>query len=313
MGGLIATLTLNPALDIASQAEKVVSTHKVRTSGDRIDPGGGGINVARVVHALGGKSLALIAAGGVTGRYVEDLLDVAGVARQTISIAGRTRICLTVFEQSTGLEYRFVPKGPVFSESEWLAVLARVQRLSASWLVLSGSLPPGVPTDAYRQITMLASQRGISVALDSSGPALAAAIGAGITLVKPSLGELEALVGRRLEDPRAQEREAMALVEAGAAAMVAVTLGRHGALLAGANGVVRMPASEAPVRTAVGAGDSFMAALVLRLAEGYPQEAALSWAIAAGTTAVAGVGTADVDLKRVVERLGCSRPLTHSG
>lgn len=309
MGRLIATLTLNPALDIASRAERVVSTHKVRTSDDRIDPGGGGINVARVVHALGGESLALIATGGVTGRYVEDLLDNAGVARRTIPIAGRTRICLTVFEQSTGLEYRFVPEGPTFAEREWLAVLASMECLSASWLVLSGSLPHGVPTDAYRQITMLAFRRGISVALDSSGPALAAAIGAGITLVKPSLGELEALVGRRLEEPRAQEDEAMALVDAGAAAMVAVTLGRHGALLASAKGVVRMPALEEPVRTAVGAGDSFMAALVLRLAEGDSHEDALSWAIAAGATAVAGAGTADVDLKRVLERLqSISRP-----
>ena len=303
MGGLIATLTLNPALDIASRAERVVPTHKVRTSGDRVDPGGGGINVARVVHALGGESLALIAAGGVTGRYVEDLLDDAGVPRRTIPITGRTRICLTVFEQSSGLEYRFVPEGPTFSESEWTEVLASVERLSASWLVLSGSLPHGVPTDAYRQIAMLASRRGISVALDSSGPALAAAMGTGITLAKPSLGELETLIGRSLEDAATQEREAMALVHAGAAAMVAVTLGRHGALLASTSGVVRLPALEEPVRTAVGAGDSFMAALVLRLAEGDSHESALSWATAAGATAVAGAGTADVDLRRVLERL----------
>ncbi|HET8635776.1 MAG TPA: 1-phosphofructokinase family hexose kinase [Acidobacteriaceae bacterium] len=304
MAGLITTLTLNPALDLASKADTVRPLHKIRTYNDRIDPGGGGINVARVVHALGGETLALVVAGGVTGHYIEDLLDHSGVPRRTIPIEGRTRISLTVFEQTSGLEYRFVPEGPKLSEPEWQAVLAVVDTIEDGWLVLSGSLPPGAPTDAYTQLARMAAGRGVRVALDSSGPALAAAMcGCGIAVVKPSLRELEALSGHPLDDPSDQDDCAMSLARSRAAAMVAVTLGPAGALLATADGVLRMHSLKEPVRTAVGAGDSFVGALVLQLARGRAAREALTWAIAAGATAVAGTGTADVDLERVSRRV----------
>src|SRR5271165_4889008 len=103
----IVTLTLNPALDLVSQAEAVRPVRKIRTTGDHVDPGGGGINVARVLHALGGETLAVIATGGVTGRYIESLLDEAGVPWRAVPIQGRTRISLTVLDRSTGLDYRF--------------------------------------------------------------------------------------------------------------------------------------------------------------------------------------------------------------
>jgi 6-phosphofructokinase 2 len=300
----IATLTLNPALDLSSVADVVQPVHKIRTVGDHVDAGGGGINVARVVHALGGDTLAVIATGGVTGRYVEGLLDEAGVPRRSVPIAGRTRISLTVQERSTGLEYRFVPQGPVLAPAEWQAILAALEQIECRWLVLSGSLPPGAPQDAYARIARKAAARGQLVALDTSGPALEAALDAGVALVKPSLRELEAVAGRPLPGPAQQEQEAMAIVRSGRATLVALTLGAAGALLASAEGVVRLAAPAEPVHTAVGAGDAFLGALVLALTRGAHGREALAWGIAAGAAAVAQTGTARLDRPAVERRFG---------
>jgi 6-phosphofructokinase 2 len=288
----IVTLTLNPAVDLATTAPAVRPTHKIRTTGEHVDPGGGGINVARVVHALGGETLAVLCAGGATGRFLTELLDEAGVPHRVIPVSGRTRVSFTVRETLTGQEYRFVPEGPQVTEPEWRAALDVLAGTEAGFVVASGSLPPGVPADAYAEVARLAAARGRRFVLDTSGPALRAALGAGIDLLKPSLHELETLIGRKLPDPAAQEAEAMDLVRSGAARMVAVSLGAEGAFLATEAGVLRRPALAGPVHSAVGAGDAFLAGMVLAWARGAAPEAALDWGIAAGAAAVAGVGTA---------------------
>jgi len=294
MGPRIVTLTLNPALDLASAAELVRPTHKIRITGEHVDPGGGGINVARVVHALGGEALAVLLAGGPTGQYVGELLDATGVARISVPTRGRTRISLTVFEVASGLEYRFVPEGPEVAPAEWRAVLDVLETVEGAWIVASGSLPRGVPADIYAEVARIAARRAMPFVLDTSGPSLAAALGNGIALLKPSLGELEALLGRKLPDPREQEAEALALVRNGAARMVALTLGRGGAILATADGTLRMAAPPVAVRSAVGAGDSFLAAMTLAMARGERAKNALAWGVAAGSAALGGLGTARI-------------------
>ena len=300
----VATLTINPALDLASEAEAVRPVRKIRTTGDHTDPGGGGINVARVINALGGDTLALIATGGVTGRYIESLLDDEQVPWRSVRIKGNTRVCQTVLDRSSGLEYRFVPQGPAFAPGEWDAVLAALEQVSADWLVASGSLPPGVPADAYAQIARIAARRGQHFVLDTSGPALAAALGCGIDLLKPSLGELESLTGHSLQDPAEHEAEALELVRSGAARMVVVTLGPDGAVLATSDGVIRMPAIPEVVRTTVGAGDAFLAGMVLALVGGASPGRALAWGIAAGAAAIAAHGTARVEKAEFERRCG---------
>lgn len=288
----LVTLTLNPALDFATSAQTVRPTHKIRTFGEHLDPGGGGINVARVVHELGGAVQAILLAGGTTGQLVAELLAEAGVPHQVVPTRGRTRISLTVIEQSTGLEYRFVPEGPVLTETEWQAVLDLLETVEGDWLVASGSIPRGVPVDIYARVARIAARRGQRFVLDTSGPALQAALGSGIELLKPSLGELEALLGRPLRDAAAQEAEAAALVRAGAARMVALTLGREGAVLATADGILRLKPEETDVQSAVGAGDSFLGAMALAFARGEAPVQALAWGIAAGSAAISGIGTA---------------------
>ncbi|HVC59821.1 MAG TPA: 1-phosphofructokinase family hexose kinase [Acetobacteraceae bacterium] len=302
----LITLTLNPALDIACTAKEVVHTHKIHTRDDHLDPGGGGINVARVLHEMGGDTLAAIMVGGVTGTLIEEMLDAAGVPRHTVPIGGRTRICFNVFESMTRLEYRFVQEGPDVSDSEWHCMLDALDRIPGGWLIASGSLEHGMPEDIYAQVARAAGRRGQRFVLDTSGPALRAALGSGIEMIKPSLGELEALAGRKLPERLEQEAEALALVRAGAARLVAVTLGEAGAFVASGEGVIRRAALRCEVRSAVGAGDSFTAAMTLALARGATLEDALAWGVAAGTAAVVCAGTARirrVDVETQYQRL----------
>jgi 6-phosphofructokinase 2 len=289
----LITLTLNPALDIAADANEVVHTHKVRMHHEHADPGGGGVNVARVIHELGGDVVAIVAAGGASGRVLEEMLDEAGVPRRSVVIKGQTRVSLNVQDNKSGLEYRFVPEGPTLSEAEFAACLAAVEDGPGDWLIASGSLPHGVPTDAYAQMARIAARKGQRFVVDTSGPALAAALQqGGCELIKPSLGELESLVGRELKDPTEQGREAMALVRRGAARIVALTLGADGAVMATPDGILRMAAMDEPMHTSVGAGDAFLAATTLALAQGGAPADALVWGTAAGAAAIACAGTA---------------------
>jgi 6-phosphofructokinase 2 len=290
----IVTLTLNPAVDLACTAASVKPTHKTRTFEERFDPGGGGVNVARVVHVLGGDARALIMTGGITGRLVEELLDEAGVRWQALPIRGRTRISVNVHDRQSGLEYRFVPEGPNVEQDEWKNALDVLQAIEGEWIVASGSLPRGVPADFYAQAAAIASRRGQHFVLDTSGAALRAAIGQGIALLKMSLGEFEFLSGRELPDARSQEEELSSLLRSGAARMIAVSLGPDGAILGTNEGIHRLPAPKVGARSAVGAGDSFLAGLVLGLARGVPEKEALALGIAAGTASVTTYGTAQV-------------------
>lgn len=287
----IVTLTLNPTIDSASEAERVRPTHKTRTFNERYYPGGGGINVARVIASLGGAALPVYLAGGPTGALLSDLLRAQGFAATVVPIAGNTRISHAVYERATGQEYRFVAEGPEVAPEEWRRCLTAVHGLDFDWLVASGSLPRGIPDDAYGALATIAAARGARFVVDSSGAALAAAVAAGgVHLLKPSVGELAALVGRPLDTLAAQEEAAMELVAAGVGT-VALTMGHHGALLADRNGarLLRPPPVEA--RSTTGAGDSFLAGLVLALADGAAPEDAFRLAVAAGTAAVLTPGT----------------------
>lgn len=288
----IVTLTLNPAIDGSSEAQQVRPTHKIRTTNERYDAGGGGINVARVVTRMGGDVHAYYLAGGATGDVLDSLLDRDAVTRTRIDIADHTRISHAVFERQTGLEYRFCPEGPLITAAEWEACTEALAGVRCDYLVLSGSRPRGLADDCYVRIARLFAEQGALIVLDSSGAALEQALAnGGVFLVKPSLGELEQLVGRPLRSPETQAEAAAAIIRSGHAKYVAVTLGHEGALLASAKEIIRLPAVRVEARSAVGAGDSFLGAMVLGLANGMEMHEAFRLAIAAGAAAVLTPGT----------------------
>ena len=148
----LATLTLNPAIDGSCEAERIFPTHKIRTRAERYDPGGGGINVARVLSRLGQSVEVIYLAGGATGALLDELLDQHGLTRKPIPIHDHTRQSLSVFERASGKEYRFVPEGPQVRDAEWRAAFDHCAAIDQGWLIASGSLPPGVPPDFYARL-----------------------------------------------------------------------------------------------------------------------------------------------------------------
>ena len=303
----IATLTMNPTIDLSYDVGKVRHTHKMRTDNEHYAPGGGGINVARVFARLGGHARCFYLSGGATGPALDGLIDLHQLVRTRIAIAGPTRVAADILEHDTGKEYRFTPAGPHVSEAEWQDCLDQLAEADCDVMVLSGSLPPGVPDDYYARVSRMMRERGREVVLDSSGKALAAGIAeGGLLLIKPSQGELQQYVGRKLQDVEAIGKAAMEIVESGKARLVAVTMGHEGAVLARADGPVFLPALKIDAASAVGAGDSFVAAMVHALCRGDDELQAFRRGMAAGSAAVLRAGTdlaRPADIERMLERI----------
>ena len=290
----ILCLTMNPSVDLATETESVVPTHKLRCGDTLHDAGGGGVNVARVLTRLGGHCVALCPTGGSSGQWLQRRMREEGLDSVFLPIADETRVSFTVHEHSTGAEFRFVMPGPHLSEAEWQGVLQHMAGLQPfpEIVVASGSLPPGAPTDFYARLARLCRERGARMVLDTSGPALAAALAEGVYLFKPNLKELAELTGRPLETPQQWQAAARQLVTEGRTEVVALTLGHLGALLVTRDAMWSAPPLDVPVASAVGAGDSFVGALVWALQQGQPLEQAFGWGIAAGTATLLSAGTA---------------------
>ena len=289
----IVTVTPNPAVDLSTSVERIVPVTKLRGTSQRRDPGGGGINVARVIKRLGGDASALYPIGGATGELLRRLLDEEGLTSRTFPIAQETREDFFVSEIATGQPYRFILPGPRLSQDEWQQCL---RLLSATapfprFVVASGSLPEGVPDDFYARVAAIARQRGARMILDTSGRALSAAVAEGIDLIKPSLREMRELTAHEPSDAKEWEDAARAVVYRGRVSVIALTMGHLGAVLVTGDKVLRAaPIAIKPV-SAVGAGDSFLGALIWRLACGHALDDAFRQAVAAGAAALLNPGT----------------------
>jgi 6-phosphofructokinase 2 len=286
----VRTLTLNPSIDVSSETERVEPERKVRTCCERIDPGGGGINVARVLQRFGVAVEALFLAGGATGDAFDALLERAGLTRRRVPIGDDTRTSLTVHERSGGREYRFVPEGPTVTSEEIEACRTAIAAASSDYFVASGSLPPEVPEDFYTEAGRMAREQAARFVLDTSGAELSATLEAGgIFLLKASKEELD-------------ETAAGEIVGSGRAEHVALTLGRDGALLISRDGTFFLPALETEPVSTVGAGDSFLGGMTYGLAKGMAPLQAFRVAVAAGAAATLSRGT-DLAYPKDVERL----------
>lgn len=285
------SVSLNPAIDVSCTAENIKPTVKIRTHDQVNDPGGCGVNVARVIERLGGKPDLLYLAGGVTGAMLQEIIGELSVIGHPIRASGATRISYTVRDLEQGLEYRFIPEGPEIKDAEFEQALNLAYELDYEYIVLTGSLPKNAPLDAYAQFAKIAVERGAKVILDSSGRALSSALShGGIHLAKPSLEELEQLVGRRLDRDQAGA-EAMKIINRGSCENIVVSLGADGAILARKSGYFHASAPKVKTGSAVGAGDSFVAAMVFSLTNGISVEEAFHLGIAAGSAAVITTGT----------------------
>lgn len=288
----VATLTMNPTIDVSYEVASVRHTHKMRTQAEAYAPGGGGINVARVIVRLGGHARCFYLSGGATGPALDGLIDLHQLVRTRIAIAEPTRIATAVLARDNEKEFRFTPQGPTVSEPEWRECLERLSQTDCTTMVMSGSLPPGVPTDFYSRVVELLAPRGVRMVLDSSGEALTRAVSdGGFHLVKPSLSEIQTYAGRELATIEEIGAVAMEVIDKGKAELIAVTLGHQGALLARKEGTLYLPAIDVEVKSAVGAGDSFLAGMVHALGIGHDPVDAFRFGIAAGSAALITPGT----------------------
>ena len=288
----ILTLTMNPALDVLTTIDKVSDTHKMRCGAVLKHPGGGGVNVARVLHRLGANCVALYLAGGVTGERHHKLMSAEKVRCHVMPIAEETRESFTAHETSSGNDYRFVLPGPTVSQAEYEACFDYVaHHMPKQFLVISGGLAPGVPDNFYARLAALAKQHGVRVVLDTNGPALAEALKVGVYLFKPSLRELRDLTGQDLPDDEAQVAAAQQLIQNGQAEIVAVSLGSDGAMVVSADQVWHARAIKVDVQTTIGAGDSFVGGMVWALGRGEALHKAFQFGMASGAAALLAPGT----------------------
>jgi 6-phosphofructokinase 2 len=288
----ILTLTMNPALDVLTSIDKVSDTHKMRCGPTLKHPGGGGVNVARVLHRLGANCVAMYLAGGVTGERHHQLMSAEKVRCHVMPIAEETRESFSVHETSSGNDFRFVLPGPQVSAAEVETCFDYVaQHLPKQFLVISGGLAPGVPENFYARLATLAKAHGVRVVLDTNGPALAEALKVGVSMFKPSLRELRDLTGHDLPDTDSQVAAAQNLIYSGQAEIVAVSLGAEGAMVVSANQVWYACAIPVDVQTTIGAGDSFVAGMVWSLGRGDSLVKAFQYAMASGAAALLEPGT----------------------
>jgi 6-phosphofructokinase 2 len=285
----VVTLTLNPALDLSSRVAALIPDQKLRCSEPTLDPGGGGLNVSRAIAALGGESLALVALGGLTGDRLAGLIRAEGVPFLALTAPGETRQSLTVTENSTGRQYRFMLPGPVWSEAdqERVFTLLRASARPGAFGVISGSQPPGVPVDFPARLAR--AMPGLNVVLDTSGPALTEAVAhpiPGLAVLRMDGDEAEGLSGTQLVTRSDSADFAASLVARGVARCVILARGADGSVLVDKDRRIFAKAAKVKVRSTVGAGDSFVAGLVLSLARGETPEAALSMGAAAASAAV---------------------------
>lgn len=300
----LLTITLNPALDKNFFVDHLVPDHKLRCGEARVDPGGGGINVARGVRRLGGEVTAMVVAGGRNGQHLLDLLREQDVPTHVTAIDAETRENITISETAGQKQYRLVLDGPAMSVHMQELFLHDLRQMDPfpEIVVASGSLPPGVPEDFYATIGAIVSEKQSKYILDTSGKALSSAMGGHLFLLKPNLRELSQLSGRDELTLDEVDDAAMDIIGRGMAEVVVVSLGPGGAMVVHKDGYRHIPAPTVPKRSTVGAGDSMVAGMVYAMQRGMSPEEMAMMGVACGTAATMNEGTRLFE-KADVERL----------
>jgi 1-phosphofructokinase family hexose kinase len=289
---LITVLSANPGMDRTYEVEgfRVGAFHHPRRF--RVAPGGKGINVARVLRALGHEVTVTGLAGGTTARFVVTQLRREGIGTAFVPIAEESRLCLNIVDATRGTQTRLDEVGPLVTPSEvdrlrhtWRQLLAQSSRV-----VISGSAPRGVPFDLYGELILAARECGIPCVLDAHDELLRDGVQAGPTVVKPNLAELSHLAGRDLAVPEGVVAAARQLLGYGTR-MVLCSLSSDGAIaVTETEGVWRAHVPPVQVVSPVGCGDASVGGYVSACEEGLPTPQCIQWALAAGSACAATFG-----------------------
>ena len=288
---MIYTVTLNPALDRAIVVDRLLDDDTTRVLYEERYAAGKGIDVSRVIRELGGISVALGLVGGYDGLELEGLLINAGVLTAFTRIGGETRMNIILTEKATGRQNVISAAGPRITASEIGHFYDDLRKLSdVSHMVLSGSLPKGVTSNLYGQIILANKKTGAFVLVDTDGDALKEAIAYQPTAIKPNRHELSRLVGKELAQQGAI-LEACDEIHRSGVSYILVSLGKEGLILSTPDRKIKAVAPPVKVGSAVGAGDSAAAGLILAHARGEELRECARLACAAGTATAKTPGT----------------------
>ncbi len=302
---MILTVTLNPCIDKSSVAEKLKPESKLRCSEVVNEPGGGGINVSKALQKLETASVALFPAGGHNGNMLCSLLREASIIFHAVDTKVETRENWVVLEHSTNNQFRFTFPGRAVQEETIITLVDQVRNFSPSFVIASGSLPPGLPDYFYGLIVKNAKSVGARCIVDTSGPALQALKGKGAYLIKPNIGELCKMLDIEWLDKEEVPAAAQQAIRDGFAELIAVSMGPEGAWLISADEKHFAVAPKVEKRSTVGAGDSMVAGMTYMLQQNRPLEEVIRFGVACGSAATMNEGT-QLFKKEDAERLYAS-------
>lgn len=308
---LILTLTINPAIDHVVLADRLVFEDRSYILSTSEAPGGRGLNASSVIHSFGTATLAVLISGGKTGERLEASLAKSGFPVEIVRVANDIRTNLTISDKQ-GLTIKLNEIGPSLSEDEVTRVHDTVARLlpQAKWILLCGSVPPGVPPDFYARIIGAARKRGVPTLLDTDGDALLEGLEAAPTVVSPNQQEAERLLSRALLT-RTHFLEAAERIKAMGAESVLLSLGSRGAICAHGDQILEIKPPRIDAVSPIGAGDALAAAFVWAMEQTGDIADAARWGVAAGTasTRLPGLNFASLEQTTAIYRLVEARPV----
>lgn len=300
---MITTITLNPAVDKTVEIENFEAGAVNRVKSVRLDAGGKGINVSKVIMSLMGKSKAVGVLGGTSGCFIKDYLERAGIENEFLFINGETRTNLKIIDRIRKTNTDINEPGPRLEvkDIERLKQMIFKNIHESSILVFSGSVPENVDKEIYAKWIKAAKEVGAKTILDADGELLKQGIEAGPFLIKPNIQELERIYGEKLLDNTQVESFARSLINNYGIEMIVVSLGAKGAMFLNKECSILAEGMKVEVKSTVGAGDSMVAALAYSIDMGYDFEKSVKLAIASGTANVMTTGTQPADLATIIQ------------
>ena len=304
---MILTITMNPAVDRVYQVPRLAVGEISRPTQTSVTAGGKGINVARVIHRLGGEVIAAAAMAGDTGKWIASAVKAEGIRLEAFEILGENRTCIAIMDSFNGLQTEINESGPVFTPDDAIKCINGIRKIisnsSPKFIVLSGSLPPGAKPDFIGDIVKLSNQSNIPMVVDTSGDALKSCLNAKPWLIKPNMNELSQLTGKEIRSVQDVAAQSFALNKETGVAILA-TCGAHGAVYT--DGEIQLQAGSPIIQlvSPLGSGDSLLGAFLLKFVQVGDLRASLKYGIAAGADNATRLGSGFVDLESVEAMAG---------
>jgi len=287
----ILTITFSPCVDKSFSIPELIPEKKLRTSIPKTEPGGGGINVARVLARLGTNAIALYPSGGYTGQALDELIAKEHIPAIPVKTRNETRENVIVLETSTNKQFRFTMPATSLSEKEIERLLESIEHVKKlDFIVVSGSLPAGIAPNIFSRIAIVGKKKA-KLVVDTSGEGLKYAVDQGVYLIKPNISELAYLAGKEYLHTNEIVHHAKSIIKTKNCEIIVVSLNAAGAVLITKNATVAVTPPAVKVKSTVGAGDSMVAGMVFALSRGDDIETASQYGVACGTAATLNAGT----------------------